>query len=68
RGGEYIGTPPTIAVNGPDDVGSGRFIPTLSVDQLAASLGQWFGLSTSEQQVLLPNLANFSQRTLPLFR
>jgi len=68
RGGEFIGTPPTIAVNGPDDVGSGRFIPTLSVDQFAATLGQWFGLSTSEQLALVPNLANFGQKTLPIFR
>jgi uncharacterized protein (DUF1501 family) len=67
RGGEYIGTPAAIAVNGPDDVGSGRLIPTLSVDQLAATLGEWFGLSLSEQLSLLPNLANFNQKLLPLF-
>jgi uncharacterized protein (DUF1501 family) len=68
RGGEILGTPPAIAINGPDDVGSGRFIPTTSVDQLAGSLGQWFGLSSNEQLGLLPNLANFSNRTLALFR
>ena len=66
--GGFVGKPPTIAVNGPDDVGSGRLVPTVAVDQLAATLGGWFGLSASEQLDVLPGLANFSSRSLPLFR
>ncbi|MFT5710931.1 MAG: hypothetical protein ACI8QT_001631 [Halioglobus sp.] len=30
------------------DAGSGRLIPTMAVDQYAAQLGQWYGLSDSE--------------------
>lgn len=63
-GKSYVGTAPTLANNGPDDVGQGRLIPTLGVDQFAATLAQWFGVSATEQLDLLPNLANYSTRNL----
>ncbi len=66
QGGNLYGTPPVIADNGPDDVGRARLIPTTSVDQLAATLGSWMGLSDSQLMSTLPNLAhwNTSQRRL----
>ena len=60
RGQHYYGTAPVIASNGPDDVGQGRLIPTTSVEQVAATLGSWFGLSDGELLGILPNLANFN--------
>jgi uncharacterized protein (DUF1501 family) len=42
------------------DIGSGRLLPTSSVDQYAATLGKWFGLSPTDLALVLPNLANFS--------
>ena len=47
-----------IANNGPDDVGQGRLLPTTSVDQYAATLGRWFGVSDSDLLTVLPNLVN----------
>ncbi|MFP4518282.1 MAG: DUF1501 domain-containing protein [Oceanicaulis sp.] len=41
------------------DVGSGRLIPQVSVEQYAAALGEWFGLNSSELASALPNLSNF---------
>ncbi|MDY7574580.1 DUF1501 domain-containing protein [Actimicrobium sp. CCI2.3] len=66
RGQRYFGTPPAVASNGPDDVGQGRLLPTTSVDQYAATLGAWMGLSSSNLMTLLPNLSgyNFSARNL----
>lgn len=65
QGGQILGTPPALANGGPDDVGQGRLIPTLGWDQLAASLGSWFGASNSALTTVLPNLANFG--TAPVF-
>jgi hypothetical protein len=50
---------PVIANNGVDDVGQGRLLPTMAVDQMAATLGSWFGLSASQLLDMLPNLRNF---------
>ena len=42
----------------------GRLIPSVSVEQYAATLGGWFGLDTSELNDALPNLSNFTQKDL----
>jgi uncharacterized protein (DUF1501 family) len=66
RGGRFYGTPPVVDNGGPDDVGQGRLLPSTSVDQYAATLGKWFGISDSDMLTVLPNLANYdiSQRNL----
>ncbi|MBS0403348.1 MAG: Tat pathway signal protein, partial [Proteobacteria bacterium] len=55
---------PQIALGGPEDTGQGRLLPTTSVDQFAATLGRWFGVSDSELPLVAPNIANFSTRNL----
>ena len=66
NGGRYYGTPPVVANDGPDDVGQGRLLPSTSVDQYAATMGKWLGISDSDLLTVLPNLANWdaSQRNL----
>jgi len=63
-GAAYVGTPPVLGNGGVDDVGQGRLLPTLSVDQFGATLGKWFGVSASDQASVMPNLANFSTTDL----
>lgn len=64
------GTPfPTLAFNGPDDADSGtnargRWIPTTSVDQYAATLARWFGLPENQMASVFPNINNFSTSNL----
>ena len=66
NGGRFYGSPPVVANDGPDDVGQGRLLPSTSVDQYAATLGKWFGISDADLLTVLPNLSNWnaSQRTL----
>ena len=40
-------------------VGQGRLLPTTSVDQMAATLGKWFGVNDTELATILPNWNNF---------
>lgn len=60
KGQKFYGIPPAVASNGPDDVGQGRLLPTTSVDQYAATLGKWLGVSDTDLLSLLPNLGNYN--------
>ena len=68
QGGRFYGQLPQVAVNGPDDVGQGRLLPTTSVDQLAATLATWMGVSASDLPLVVPNIGNYSVRDLGLMR
>ena len=72
NGGDFYGvdtgngTPfPTLSVDGPDDAtfssGSarGRWIPTSSVEQYAATIARWYGLPENEMTNVFPNLGAF---------
>ena len=60
NGQRFYGTPPIVANNGPDDVGQGRLLPTTSVDQYAATLGKWLGITDADLPTVLPNLVNYN--------
>ena len=64
QGRRIYGQMPNLALNGPDDGGDGRIVPTLSTDQYSATLARWFGAANSDLDLLFPNLGNFSQRNL----
>lgn len=65
RGREYYGQYPVLALNGPDDAGKeGRWIPTTAVDQYAATLATWFGISASDLSRVVPNIGRFASANL----
>jgi uncharacterized protein (DUF1501 family) len=65
KGGLLYGTFPTLALGGPDDSDkNGRWIPTTSSAQYAATLAQWFGVSPADLSYVLPSLSNFSRTNL----
>lgn len=69
RGGDFYGTFPTLALGGPDDTDGGsnprgRWIPTVSVEQYAATLATWYGLSTSDLSAVFPLINRFSTSNL----
>ena len=67
QGGRFHGALPATAVNGPDDVGQGRLLPTTAVDQLGAALAAWFGVPASDLPTVFPNIVRFDTNALSLF-
>jgi uncharacterized protein (DUF1501 family) len=64
QGGRYYGVAPKVSLTSTDQVGQGRLLPTTSVDQYAATLARWFGVSPTEMVGLLPNIGNFATANL----
>lgn len=65
KGGDFYGKFPNLALSGPDDSSDeGRWIPTTSVDQYAATLAQWYGLSASDVPLVFPNIGRFASSNL----
>ena len=64
NGNHIYGDLPEPTTGHDQDAGNGRLIPQTSVEQYAATLGKWFGLSEAELAAALPNLKNFTQKDL----
>jgi uncharacterized protein (DUF1501 family) len=64
RGGQTYGTFPTLAINGPDDTGTGRWIPSTAIDQYFATLATWFGVDNSNLATIFPNIGRFATSNL----
>lgn len=68
NGGQVFGTMPDLSAdeNNPDNAAWGQIIPTLSVDQYAATLCRWFGLSDAELSAIFVNLNQMSGSKLSI--
>lgn len=65
KGGQAYGTYPTLQLQGPDDVSSrGVWLPTMSLDQYAATMASWFGVPDASLPTVFPNLPNFATQKL----
>lgn len=68
-GHTLYGTYPTLALGGPDDTDGGsnprgRWIPTTSVEQYAATLATWYGLSSADLSAVFPLIGRFATPNL----
>ncbi len=69
KGKAFYGYAPPMSVGSsalPEDqwhVGQGRLLPTTSVDQYAATMATWFGVSDTELKNVVPNISNFDNVT-----
>jgi uncharacterized protein (DUF1501 family) len=73
-GGNFYGSPgsngtsfPTLVIGGPDDTSPddrGRWIPTSAVEQYAATLATWFGVSAADLPTVFPLIGNFPSTNL----
>ncbi len=65
KGGDFYGKVPTMALDGPDDLGKeGRWIPTTSVEQYGATLCRWFGMPETDLPYIFPNIAAFGDTSM----
>jgi uncharacterized protein (DUF1501 family) len=64
QGNRVYGQWPTMALGGAEDSGNGRLIPTTAVDQYAATLAGWFGVSSTNLTTVLPNVGRFASANL----
>lgn len=62
RGRDIYGELPNLTRAGPDDAGWGQLIPKLSVDQYAATLARWFGVSEGQIDSIFPALTASNPR------
>jgi uncharacterized protein (DUF1501 family) len=60
QGGRIFGRYPSLALDGPDDVGlGGRILPTTSIDSFYFEMLRWFGVAGTDMPYVLPNIRNF---------
>ncbi|HWB04612.1 MAG TPA: DUF1501 domain-containing protein [Verrucomicrobiales bacterium] len=69
NGGKLYGAWPVFQLGGPSDTdngsgATGRWIPTVSVDEYSATLSRWFGVTDSDLDTIFPNLRRFQNRNL----
>jgi len=68
NGGRMYGQKfPSLVLGGVDDVHEqkrGYWLPQISSDQVAADLLTWLGLPSDKLSLVMPNLANFSTKTV----
>ncbi|MEO5894966.1 MAG: DUF1501 domain-containing protein [Vicinamibacterales bacterium] len=72
RGADFYGVAgqsgsvfPVLQLGGPDDTDNrGRWIPTASVEQYAATLASWYGVSEADIPLVFPNISRFTTSNL----
>ncbi|MBW8844726.1 MAG: DUF1501 domain-containing protein [Burkholderiales bacterium] len=67
QGGKFWGALPEVSINGPDDVGQGRLLPTTAVHQFGATLATWMGVSATDLPLVMPQIVNYSRRDMGYF-
>ena len=59
HGRKIYGQFPNLTIDGPQDTGSGRYIPTTAVDAYTFELARWMGVPPSEMGFVFPNISRF---------
>ncbi len=59
KGGQVYGEYPSLAEGNPLDTGRGVLLPTTSTDVYYAELAKWYGVGSSDLNLILPNIGRF---------
>jgi uncharacterized protein (DUF1501 family) len=62
NGRDIYGEMPDLVPGGSQDAGWGQIIPRLAVDQYAATLARWFGVSEGNIDLIFPGIAAANPR------
>ena len=64
-GGDLYGSFPSMDIAGPNSVeAQGQLLPSTSVDEYAATLAKWYGVSSSDIPLVIPNIGRFARPDL----
>ncbi len=59
-GGQIRGAFPSLVIDGANDIGrGGRILPQLSADEYFCELLRWFGVTSGDMDMVLPNIRSF---------
>lgn len=61
KGGQIVGTYPSIKEGAPLNIGRGRIIPTTSWEAVFLPLAEWAGVGSAEFDYICPNRDNFPE-------
>ena len=64
NGQRTYGQFPAFRANSPNDLGTGRWIPTTAIDQYFATLATWFGIDPGNLSTVFPNIGRFTTPNL----
>lgn len=64
----WVGQLPDVAVGGPHDVGQGRLLPSVSVDQYGATLARWMGVPAGSMDTVFLNIGRYATSDLGFMR
>lgn len=64
-GKRFYGSNPVLANGGREDMGQGRLVPTMVVDQYAATLASWFGMAAANLPAVVPNIGAITRAARP---
>jgi uncharacterized protein (DUF1501 family) len=64
NGQRTYGQFPAFISKSPNDLGTGRWIPTTAIDQYFATLATWFGVDPDNLSTVFPNIGRFATPNL----
>ncbi len=59
NGGQIFGNYPSLALNGPNELGNGVMLPTTATDCYFGEVSKWFGLTNGDINDIFPRLSEF---------